>query len=79
VVALKGSGVANEQIVQIVCKSDVSVGSSIVDTLARRCWVKILALFSRMLDIISLKKQARFTNSRVGTLLGPESNIIRSF
>jgi len=57
VVALKGSGVANEQIVQIVCESDVSVGSSLVDTLARGYWVKMLALFSRMLDITSLKKQ----------------------
>jgi hypothetical protein len=71
VVALKGSGVANEQIVQIVGESDVSVGSSPVDTLTRRCWVKMLALFSRMLDITSLKKQVRFTNARVGTLLGP--------
>jgi hypothetical protein len=71
VVALNGSGVANEQIVQIFCESDVSVGSSLVDTFARRCWVKMLALFSRMLDITSLKKQVRFTNARVGTLLGP--------
>ncbi|CAN5963291.1 unnamed protein product [Sphagnum jensenii] len=45
------------EIVQIVCESDVSVGSSLVDTLARRYWVKMLALFSRMLDITSLKKQ----------------------